>query len=149
MGVCAFGGDRRLLAAVPLSRRMGGILVSSWGGFCVGEVCLRTEAGISPRQATYFLACQKVSKEHSPIVCVPSLRFTSLRANLRHAIQPAVRQNSLRAGALRSNTLPQVRSRSIGTLRCQCPQPEPRAVGAARRANAGGLQELWRNWLQA
>ena len=33
-----------------------------------------TEAGISPRQATHFLACQKVSKEHGPIVCVPALR---------------------------------------------------------------------------
>ena len=33
---------------------------------------LETEAGISPRQATYFLACQKVGKEHRPYCPRPS-----------------------------------------------------------------------------
>ena len=60
---------------------------------------------VSPRQATYFLVCQKVGKEHSPIVCVPALRSG----------QTCVTQFSLRCGkthcalaALRSNTLPQI-----------------------------------------
>ena len=36
---------------------------------------LPAEAGVSPRRTTYFLACQKVSKEHGPTVCVPALRY--------------------------------------------------------------------------
>ena len=49
---------------------------------------------------------QKISTQRKgdPTVCVPALRFTSLRANLRHAIQSAVRQNSLRSKLLRSNS---------------------------------------------
>ena len=43
---------------------------------------------VSPRQARYFLLLrQKISTQRKgdPIVRVPTLRFTSLRANLRHA----------------------------------------------------------------
>ena len=49
--------------------------------------------------------------------------YASLQANLRHAIQSAVRQKLALRRARRSNRLPQVRARCIGTLRCQCPQP--------------------------
>jgi hypothetical protein len=42
-----------------------------------------------------LLVQAKKAKEHDPTVRDPTLRFTSLRANLRHAILSAVRQNSL------------------------------------------------------
>ena len=57
---------------------------------------------MSPRQAAYFLACQKVSTEYGTDCPRPC---ASLRVNLRHAIRSAVRQNSLRSKLLRSNRL--------------------------------------------
>ena len=50
-----------------------------------------TEAGISPRRATHFLSPE--SKQRAQPDCLRPR--ASLRANLRHAIQAAVRQNSL------------------------------------------------------
>ena len=63
--------------------------------FCCGA-CDRGR--VSARQPRYFLLLrQKTSTQRKgdPTVRVHALRFTSLRANLRHAIQSAVRQNSL------------------------------------------------------
>ena len=108
--------------------------------------CVAFDRGrVSARQPRYFLLLrQKISTQRKgdPIVCVPALRFTSLRANLRHAIQAAVPPNSLRGTPLRSDKRRQVRARSNAVLRQRCPQPEPRAAGAARRAGSGGLLDL-------
>ena len=101
-----------------------------------------TEAGNRPgRRVTFLARTRNVTQRMRPDRLRPC---ASLRANLRHAIQSAVRQNSLRSKLLRSNTLPQIGERSIGTLRCQCPQPESRAAGADTRVRAGtdGLPEL-------
>ena len=106
---------------------------------------MRQEPGLAPAGDLLFLLVQaKKAKEHDPTVRVPTLRFTSLRANLRHAIQTAVRQNSLRSKLLRSNTLPLVSSRSNAVLRQRCPQPEQRATGADTRVDTGtgGQREL-------
>ena len=105
---------------------------------------------VSARQPRYFLLLrQKISTQRkgAPTVRVPTLRFTSLRASLRHAIQTAVPPNSLRGFAalpLRSDKRRQVRARSNAVLRQRCPQPEQRAAGADTRGNAGagGLPDL-------
>ena len=105
---------------------------------------------VSARQPRYFLLLrQKISTQRKgdPTVRVPTLRFTSLRANLRHAIPSAVPPNSLRgyaAAPLRSDKRRQVRSRSNAVLRQRCSQPEQRAAGADTRvgADTGGLREF-------
>ena len=73
----------------------------------------------------------------------------SLRANLRHTIQPTVPPNSLRGMPLRSDKRRQASSQSNAVLRQHCPQPEPRAAGTVRRVGADSLQDLWRNQAQA
>ena len=56
----------------------------------------RQRPGLAPAGDLLFLLVQaKKAKEHDPTVRDPTLRFTSLRANLRHAIRSALRQNSL------------------------------------------------------
>ena len=105
-----------------------------------------TEAGSRPgRRVTFLARTRNVTQRMRPDCLRPC---ASLRADLRLAIQAAVRQNSLRGTPLRSNTLPQIGGRSIGTLRCQCTQPERRAAGADTRVRTGadGLPDSWRNW---
>ena len=101
-----------------------------------------TEAGISPRRATYFLARQKVSKEHGPTVRVPALRYGKTCVTL-----PGLRCRPTRGAlaALCSDRRRQVRARCNAVLRQQCPQPQHRAAGADKRAGADGLRELRRN----
>ena len=89
-----------------------------WVRVCTGfgfgfGVFLRAEAGISPRQATYFLACQKVGKEHRPycprpsgFACgqpAPSSSWgcaAQLTACLRHSVQTNGRKSEHEAAAL-------------------------------------------------
>ncbi len=106
---------------------------------------LATEAGISPRRATFFsCSCKQRRQKNTPRLSA-SLRFATGKPASRHSGCGAAKL-ALRY-ARRSNRLPQICSRGIGTLRCQCPQPEPRAAGADTRVGAGtdGLRELRRN----
>ena len=99
-----------------------------------------TEAGISPRRATFFsCSCKQRRQKNTPRLSA-SLRFATGKPASRHSGCGAAKL-ALRY-ARRSNRLPQICSRCIGTLRCQCPQPEPRAAGTDTRVNSGGLQEL-------
>ena len=109
---------------------------------------------VSPRQASY-LSCPhpgRRPKKRNP------KNATRLSASLRCAPgKPASRNSGCGAAKLTARRgapfkqLPQICSRSIGTLRCQYPQPEPRAAGASTRVGAGtgGLRELRRNGLLA
>ena len=79
-----------------------------WVRVCTGfgfgfGVFLRAEAGISPRQATYFLACQKVGKEHGPYCPRP---FASLRVTCADKLLGLYGKTHFASSTLRSNTLP-------------------------------------------
>lgn len=107
-------------------------------------VVVHDRGRVSPRHATFFslLVQAKKAKEHDPTVCVPSLRcgqtcitpFSSRCGKTRFALRAPLKQ-------VAANLCP----RCIGTLRCQCPQPEiSSAAGADTRveADTDGLREL-------
>ena len=108
-------------------------------------VSCTTEAGSRPGRRPSFLArASKEGKRTRPDCPRPyaAFHFAPGKPASRHSVCCAAKL-ALRC-ARRSNTLPQVRARSIGTLRCQCPQPEQRAAGSATRVDAGadGLHDL-------
>ena len=101
---------------------------------------------VSPRLASYLSCSHKKRNPKNATRLSASLRYVSLRSG-----QTCVTPFSLRCRpthcaltALRSDKRRRVRARSIGTLRCQCPQPESRAPGASTREGAGtdGLRDL-------
>ena len=106
---------------------------------------LLTEGGSRPAsRGTFFcFAKRQVPKEKATRLSA-SLRYVSLRSGQTCITQFSLRCRPTRCAlaALRSDKRRQIRAQSIGTLRCQCPQTELRAAGAARRADAGGLRDL-------
>ena len=102
-----------------------------------------TEAGSRPgRRVTFLARTRKVTQRMRPDCLRPyaTFHFAPGKPASRDSICGAAKL-ALRC-ARRSNTLPQVSSRSNAVLRQRCPQPEPRAAGADTRAGAGGLQAL-------
>ncbi len=99
---------------------------------------LIAEGGSRPAMPTYFLR-KKVGKEPAPMP--PTLRFAA--GNLRRQALGAVRQNSLRAFGAPFKQLPQVRSRSVCTLRCSRQPQELAVAGVVTRGNTGcGIASL-------
>ena len=104
-------------------------------------ISLLTGGGSRPASRLTFLLVQE-SKQRTPAPTAPDPP-ASPAGNLSRQALETVRQNSLRAFGASFKQLPQVRSRSVCTLRCSRQPQELAVAGVVTRGNTGcGIASL-------